>query len=193
MTDLPHTRHSLLVRLKDPADAAAWRTFVDVYGPAVFAFARRNGLQSADAADLTQDVCRSVATTMRSFDYDPDRGRFRGWLFSVVRNQLKMFRRARGRHARTTGGAEPLPEVPDASAAETWDLECRRRLFAWACDRVRPTVSAATWMAFWRTAVDDASGAAVGHETGLSPAAVYLAKSRVLAKLRRVVAEVEEE
>jgi RNA polymerase sigma factor (sigma-70 family) len=194
MTDLPHTRQSLLVRLKDPADAAAWRTFVDVYGPAVFAFARRNGLQPADAADLTQDVCRSVATAMRSFDYDPDRGRFRGWLFSVVRNQLKMLHRARARHARTTSGAELLAEVPDdATAAETWDLECRRRLFAWACDRVRPTVSAATWTAFWRTAVDDASGEAVAGETGLSSAAVYLAKSRVLAKLRRIVADVEEE
>ena len=68
MIDLPHTRLSLLVRLKDSADADAWRTFVDVYAPAVFAFARRNGLQSADAADLTQDVCRNVATALRSFD-----------------------------------------------------------------------------------------------------------------------------
>jgi RNA polymerase sigma factor (sigma-70 family) len=193
MTDLPHTRQSLLVRLKDPADAAAWRTFVDVYGPAVFAFARRNGLQPADAADLTQDVCRNVATAMRSFDYDSDRGRFRGWLFSVVRNQLKMFRRARARRARTTGGAELLAEVPEATAAETWDLECRRRLFAWACDRVRPTVSAATWAAFWRMAVDDVRGATVAGETDMTQAAVYLAKSRVLAKLRRAVAEVEEE
>ncbi|HKB06362.1 MAG TPA: sigma-70 family RNA polymerase sigma factor, partial [Gemmataceae bacterium] len=116
MTDLPHTRQSLLVRLKDPADAAAWRTFVDVYAPAIFAFARHNGLQPADAADLTQDVYRNVATAMRSFDYDPDRGRFRGWLFSIVRNQLRMFRRAKARHARTTGGAEHLAEVPDATA-----------------------------------------------------------------------------
>src|SRR5262245_1621513 len=193
MTDLPLTRHSLLVRLKDPADAAAWRTFVDVYGPAVFAFARRNGLQPADAADLTQDVCRNVASAMRSFDYDPDRGQFRSWLFSVVRNQLKMFLRARARHARAAAGAELLAEVPEATAAESWDLECRRRLFAWACNRVRPTVSAATWAAFWRTSVGDASGETVARETGLTPAAVYLAKSRVLAKLRRVVAEVEEE
>ena len=66
MTDLPQTRQSLLVRLQDSADAAAWRTFVDVYAPAVFAFARRNGLQPADAADVTQDVCRNVVQAMRS-------------------------------------------------------------------------------------------------------------------------------
>ena len=178
MTDLPQTRLSLLVRLRDPADAEAWRTFIDVYAPTVFAFARRNGLQAADASDITQEVCRNVSSAMRSFQYDADRGRFRGWLFSVVRNRLKMFRRTQARKPR--GGAL-IEDVPDDSAAETWDLECRRRLFAWACERVKPNVTPATWSAFWRTAVDGASGEAVAKETGLSPAAVYLAKGRVLA------------
>lgn len=193
MIDLPHTRQSLLVRLKDPADATAWRTFVDVYAPAVFAFARRHGLQPADAADLTQDVCRNVATALKSFAYDPDRGRFRGWLFTVVRNQLKMFRRAEARHALAPTDAAHLADVPEATDAEVWDLECRRRLFAWACERVRPTVAPATWQAFWRTAVDGASGETVAKETGLTAAAVYLAKSRVLAKLRQMVANVDQE
>jgi len=190
MTELPRTRQSLLVRLRDPADGPAWRTFVDVYAPAVFAFARRNGLQPADASDVTQDVCRNVAQALRSSAYDPDRGRFRGWLFAIVRNQLKMFRRSQSRHPR---GAELPADVPDATAAETWDLECRRRLFAWACERVKPTVAPATWQAFWRTAVDGLPGEKVAAETGVTPAAVYLAKSRVLAKLRDAVAEVEEE
>jgi RNA polymerase sigma factor (sigma-70 family) len=193
MIELPHTRHSLLVRLKDPGDHTAWRTFIDVYAPAVFAFARRQGLQPADAADLTQDVCRNVSTALKSFVYNPDRGRFRGWLFTVVRNQLKMFRRAEARHARGSIDPSLLADLPDASDAEAWDLECRRRLFAWACERVKPTVAPATWQAFWRTAVDSANGETVAKETGLSPAAIYLAKSRVLAKLRQVVAEVEEE
>src|SRR6476620_7878948 len=193
MIDLPHTRQSLLVRLKDPGDHTAWRTFIDVYAPAVFAFARRQRLQPADAADLTQDVCRNVSSALKSFAYDPDRGRFRGWLFTVVRNQLKMFRRAEARHAR--GSIDPvlLADLPDATDAEAWDLECRRRLFAWACERVKPTVSPVTWQAFWRTAVDDANGEMVAKETGLSPAAVYLARSRVLGKLRQTVAVVEEE
>jgi RNA polymerase sigma-70 factor (ECF subfamily) len=190
MTDLPRTRQSLLVRLRDSADSAAWRTFLDVYAPAVFAFARRRGLQAADASDLTQDVCRNVAQALRNSAYDPDRGRFRGWLFAVVRNQLKMFRRQQSRHPR---GAELPPDVPDDAAAETWDLECRRRLFAWACEQVKPTVTSATWQAFWRTAVDTAPAEKVAVETGLTSAAVYLAKSRVLAKLRQAVAEVEDD
>ncbi len=192
MTDLPRTRHSLLVRLKDHADADAWRTFIDVYAPAVFAFARRNGLQAADAGDLAQDVCKAVAAALPAFEYDPGRGKFRGWLFTVVRNQLKMHRRSQARRVRD-GGMDLLAEVPEDTASETWDLECRRRLFAWACERVKPTVAPATWKAFRRLAVDGASGETAAAETGLSPAAVYLAKSRVLAKLREAVAEVEEE
>jgi RNA polymerase sigma factor (sigma-70 family) len=188
MIELPQTRLSLVIRLRDPGDAAAWRTFVDVYAPAVFAFARRGGLQAADAADLTQDVCRNVAQAMRASQFDENRGRFRGWLFTIVRNQLKMFHRSQSRRPRGTA----LPEdVPDDSAAESWDLECRRRLFAWGCERVKPLVAAKTWTAFWRTAVEGASGEVAAVETGMTPAAVYLAKSRVLAKLRETVADVE--
>lgn len=193
MTELPRTRLSLLVRLKDPGDSAAWKNFVDVYGPAVFAFARRHGMQPADAADLTQDVCKSVSLALPALAFDPARGKFRGWLFTIVRNQVRMFHRSRARRGLHTGADELLADLPDDSAAESWDLECRRRLFAWACDRVRPTVSEATWTVFWRLAVDEESGEAVARETGMSVAAAYLAKSRVLAKLRTVVAEVEEE
>ena len=89
-------------------------------------------------------------------------------------------------------GAELIEDVPEDSAAETWDLECRRQLFAWACERVRPTVTPSTWTAFWRLAVDGVSGETVAAETGLTTAAVYLAKSRVLARLRQAVGEVEE-
>src|SRR6476620_5005428 len=120
MTELPRTRYSLLVRLKDHADADAWRTFIDGYAPAVFAFARRNGLQAADAGDLAQDVCKAVAAALPAFDYDPDRGRFRGWLFTVVRNQLKMHRRSLARRGRGDGGMDLLAEVPDDTASETW-------------------------------------------------------------------------
>ena len=99
-----------------------------------------------------------------------------------------MFRRTQSRRPR---GAELTVEIPDDSAAETWDLECRRRLFAWACEHVQPAVSPKTWTAFWRTAVDGASGETVAKEIGITVAAVYLAKGRVLAKLRDAVAEVE--
>jgi RNA polymerase sigma-70 factor (ECF subfamily) len=87
MTEPPVTRPSLLVRLRDPRDGPAWAQFVEVYAPPVYGFARRQGLQDADAADLTQEVLQTVAAAIRRLDYDRGRGSFRGWLFSVVRSR----------------------------------------------------------------------------------------------------------
>ncbi len=192
MTDSPTTQASLLVRLNDARDADAWGQFVELYAPPVYAFARRHGLQDADAADLTQDVLRAVSGAFRRGDYDPRRGPFRAWLFTVVRNKLRDFLAARARHAQGSGDTAALERLaavpaPDAGPAELWEQECQRRLFAWAAEQVRPRVQPATWQAFWRTAVDGASGQEVAAELGLTVAAVYLAKSRVMAALREQI------
>ena len=88
MTQSDATRPSLLVRIRDARDREAWGQFVEVYAPLVYDMARRRGLQDADAADLTQDVLRSVAGAIGRLDYDPRRGTFRSWLFSVAQNTL---------------------------------------------------------------------------------------------------------
>src|ERR1700730_3538749 len=93
MPEAPTTQPSLLVRLRDARDERAWSQFVDLYAPLVSGYARRHGLKDADAADLMQGVLRSVAIAVRRLDYDPRRGSFRGWLFTIVRNQLATFRR----------------------------------------------------------------------------------------------------
>ena len=93
MSDAPVTRPSLLLRMRDARDHEAWHTFVDLYAPLVYRFARRRGLQDADAADLTQDVLRLVADVMKNGKYDPGRGSFRGWLHTVTRNAVYKFLR----------------------------------------------------------------------------------------------------
>src|SRR5437867_340080 len=103
MADSPATRASLLVRIRDPRDGVAWSQFVDLYAPLVYAFARKQGLQDADAADLTQDVLRSVAGAVGELVYDPKRGSFRGWLFTVARNKLRNFLAAQKRQVRGSG------------------------------------------------------------------------------------------
>src|SRR5215470_1143371 len=87
MGDAAGTRPSLLIRIRDPGDAEAWGQFVALYGPLIYQFARKQGLQDADAADLTQIVLQAVIDAMKRLDYDPERGSFRGWLYKVVRNQ----------------------------------------------------------------------------------------------------------
>src|SRR5437667_8501877 len=103
MSDAPATRLSLLVRLRDARDDEAWTQFVDLYAPLVYGFARKHGLQDADAADLTQDVLRAVAGAIGKLNYDPRRGSFRGWFFTVVRNKLRNFLSARKRQDQGSG------------------------------------------------------------------------------------------
>jgi RNA polymerase sigma-70 factor (ECF subfamily) len=196
MADSPTTRPSLLIRLREPGDREAWSQFVEVYAPLVYGFARKRGLQDADAADLTQDVMRAVASAARRLEYDPGRGSFRGWLFTVVRNKLRDFHDRRRRHAQGTGGTtahELLAQQPDpAGEPAEWDREHERRLFAWAAERVRGDFQDSTWRAFWLTAVEGRSGKEAAAELGLTVAAVYLARSRVLARLKEEVRQLQE-
>jgi RNA polymerase sigma-70 factor (ECF subfamily) len=191
----PTTHASLLVRLRDQRDGAAWVQFVDVYGPLIYRYARRRGLQDADAADLTQDVLRSVARAMGGFQYDRTRGSFRGWLFTATRHALQRSRANRQRQAQP-GGSEVDRLVEDRLVDEDrdeWDRELARRLFDRAARQVRGEVQGPTWEAFWRTAVDHANPRDVAAALGLSVGAVYVAKSRVLARLRTVIEEVRRE
>jgi hypothetical protein len=114
MSDDPTTRPSLLLRMRDARDHEAWHTFVELYAPLVYRFARKRGLQDADAADLTQDVLRSVAYAMKGDKYDPARGSFRGWLHTVTRNAVYKSLRGGQRQPSGTGG-KPLsgPQARD--------------------------------------------------------------------------------
>jgi RNA polymerase sigma-70 factor (ECF subfamily) len=195
MAEFPPTRASLLLRLRDPHDEDAWQQFVALYAPLVYGYARRQGLQDADAADLSQDVLRAVVGAVGRLDYDPDRGTFRGWLFTVVRHKLSNWRRAQQNRPDGGGPAGPYDveqfPVPDPAEAE-WDGEWERRVFAWACEQVRGDVRDVTWQAFWRTAVDGQPAQEVADALGLSITRVYNARSRVLARLKEVIRSVEE-
>jgi RNA polymerase sigma-70 factor (ECF subfamily) len=196
MGDEPVTSPSLLIRLRDRGDHAAWSQFVSIYQPLIHRFARKHGLQDADAADLTQEVLRAVSGSIERLDYDARRGTFRGWLFTVVRNTLCNFVERRRRQVQgsgDTGVQESLDQQPgpiDEPEAE-WDREYERRLFSWAAEQVRGSVQPATWQAFWRTAVEGQSGQDVARALGMSVASVYLAKSRVMARLKDQIRQLQ--
>ena len=197
MPDSPTTRPSLLVRIRDCQDADAWSQFVEIYAPLLYAFARKRGLQEADAADLTQEVLHVVASAARKLDYDPQRDSFRGWLFTVVRNKLRDFIASSHRPGRATGTAEvqELLELQTAREDELdfWNREYEEQLFAYASEQVRRRVQNSTWQAFWQTAVEGKPGSEVAKELGMSVAAVYVAKGRVIARLKEKVRELSEE
>jgi RNA polymerase sigma-70 factor (ECF subfamily) len=198
MADSAITRPSLLIRIRDSADRQAWSEFVGIYAPLVYGFALEHGLQGADAADLTQDVMRAVAGAAARFRYDPQRGSFRGWLFTVVRNRLRNFFAAQKRRAQVAGGPgtekilEALP-ARDEDAESRWEREYERRLFDWAAEQVRQDCEEKTWQAFWRTAIDGQSGQEAAEALGMSAAAVYLAKRRVMDRLKEYLRQVQDE
>src|SRR5262249_48200537 len=146
------------------------------------------GLQDADAADLMQEVLRAVARAVARLEYDPGRGSFRSWLYTVTRNQLYNFLARQRRQVRGSGdtdaygGLEGRPAPRDE--AGLWDRESEQRVFAWAAEQVRGEFQEATWQAFWQTAVEGKGAKEVGAALGMSVGAVYVAKSRALARLR---------
>jgi RNA polymerase sigma-70 factor (ECF subfamily) len=197
MDDSPATRVSLILRLRDPADAVAWHEFVDLYAPLVYKLACRKGLQDADARDLCQDVLLAVARAVHRWDPEPARGSFRGWLSRITRNLLVNFltRPAYPRGSGASSLQELLEAQPseDPSATALFEAEYRRRVFRWAAEAIRGEFAPATWQAFWQTAVDGQAPREAASELGLSVGAVYIARSRILARLRQRVEQLGEE
>jgi RNA polymerase sigma-70 factor (ECF subfamily) len=188
----------LLVRIRDRGDRAAWEQFAGLYTPLLLRFARRHGLQEADAHDLVQEVLKAVTTAAERLEYDPRRGSFRGWLYTVARSKLSNLLAARARQAQGSGdtGVQGLLEQQPGPAADDsaeWDAEYERRLFAWAAEQVRADFQEKTWQAFWQSAVEGKPAAQVAEALGLSVGAVYVAKSRVMARLKEQVQELHEE
>jgi RNA polymerase sigma factor (sigma-70 family) len=198
MDDAPATRHTLIAKLRDPSDAVAWREFLTLYEPLVYRLARHKGLQDADARDLCQDVFRAVARAIDRWEPDPARGSFRGWLFTIARNLMINFLTRRDRHARGSGDTDMLAmldAVPaaDSHASAVFDAEYRKRLFRWAADQVQDEFAAKTWQAFWRTGVENRPVAEVAADLGMTAGAVYVARSRVLARLRQRIQQLGDE
>ena len=194
MADFPDTRASLLVRLRDPQDTAAWAEFVDLYAPLVYAYARKQGLQDADAADLSQDVMLAFAGAVSRLEYDPERGLFRNYLFTVVRHKLSDWRSAGRNRIRGSGDTDTqrvLEQQPACEEVIEWETQWRQRVFAWACEQARLEVTDNTWQAFWRSAQGQ-SCKEVAAQLGQSVTAVYIARSRVLARLKELVRSVPE-
>jgi RNA polymerase sigma-70 factor, ECF subfamily len=190
MTRIPETRYSLLIRLQNPDDRAAWGDFARMYEPTVYRLARHHGLQHADSLDLVQEVMLTVAAAVNEWQPDRERSRFSTWLYRVAKNQALNVITRGARHRARGGGTSDLFESQIADERETttfFDIEYRREVFHVAAESVREEVQASSWDAFWATSVDGRSVNDVAQELRITAGAVYAARSRVMARLRRKV------
>jgi RNA polymerase sigma-70 factor (ECF subfamily) len=192
------TRSSLLARVRDLRDQTAWSEFAALYTPLIERYLRNHRLQDADAADVAQETLRKIMAGISRLEYNRNRGKFRSWLLTVTRNALiDHVKRAKKLPAGSgdTAVHALLDAVPAASAEDEaqWDEAFQQRLLQWAMEQVSAAFEPRTWQAFYETAIRHRSPEDVAAELSMTVGAVYVAKSRVTARLRRVVAELEDE
>ncbi len=192
MSPSPETRPSLLLRLADHADQAAWQEFARIYTPVVYRLAVRRGLQHADAEDLSQQVLAAVAKAIDRWQSDPARAKFRTWLHRVAQNFI-INALNRAAPDRAVGGSTIQAALGNQAARSQADsdlvrLEIRREVFRWAADHIRHEFRPATWDAFWRTAIENQTVEQAAAELRLSCGAIYAAQPHHAAAERKSIA-----
>ncbi len=175
------TPPSLLERIRNPGQDQAWERFVVLYTPYIFNLARKAGADREAASDVVQDVFLLLTQKMADFQYDVQ-GSFRAWLRTVVLNRLHEIAR---RRTLPTVFAADLVDREEAADVESFEeAEYRRHLITRALEIMQREFSPTTWKACWEHLVSGKTALDVGAELGISEGAVYVAKCRVLQRLR---------
>lgn len=193
MHELPDTNESLIARVKDPRDAAAWSEFLAIYRPVVYRLARSRGLQHADAEDLAQQVFMSIVRAIERWEPGADMPPFWAWLYRIVRNAIlrAVTRKKPDKGAGSTSVQELLQETPEADEEVTAAFlrESRLEIFRWAGREIRGEFTAATWSMFWETSVKGRSIAETAATYDRSTGSVYMARYRVMQRIKERVGD----
>jgi RNA polymerase sigma-70 factor (ECF subfamily) len=193
------TSPSLLLRLRNAEDAEAWERFFELYSGTILAFARARGCAPHEANDVLQETMVYLLRIMPSFEYDPAKGTFRGYLFRVVDGRVKDAYR-RKRHEceleEERDALRLLIDRPDEDGIEAaqweWDRIWNQNLLLQAIEGVRKRVTASTYAAFERCVIREESGTEVAKDLNVSRDAVYKSCARFMALLRKEVADLRE-
>ena len=188
----PETRPSLIVRLKGERNQLAWEEFVLAYEPFLRRLVQRRGVSERHVPDVVQQVLLAIAQSVESWHDDGNPASFRRWLSRVARNVTLKFLAGERRQITGQGGTDfqqRLAEVADASdeLAKQYEYE----LVVWAAEQVRAEFRDTSWKAFWATLIDGRPVAEVAAELGVTPGSIYMSRSRIMARIRTKVKEIE--
>ena len=176
------TPHSLLERLRQPnADRQAWNRFVALYTELLYRWVRRSGVQAFDASDVVQDVLLVLLRELPAYQPTPN-VRFRTWLWTVMRNRVRSFRRRRFPEA-VGDELDDLAAPNDQDVSEELALLLRK-----AAELLQSDFQPNTWRAFWETGVNGRNAKEVADELDMSIGAVYAARFRVQLRIREELA-----
>jgi RNA polymerase sigma-70 factor (ECF subfamily) len=179
----------LLERLR-AQDARAWQRLIQLYGPTVYSWCRHAGLSPEDAADVGQEVFQAVSRSIAEFRRDRPGDSFRGWLWTVTRNKVRDLRRRQADQGEAAGGTtaqQHLLQVPDPEPDDSGSAPApaeKQALYRRALELIQGEFTEPTWRAFLLLVVEERAPADVAAELGMTLGAVYIAKSRVLKRLR---------
>ncbi len=174
-----------------------WQQFVNRYRGMIERYAVRLGLREADAQDAAQQALISFCTDYRAGKYERERGRLRQWLFGIARNQVRSLHRRNQRgekqvvdQTNETGFFSALPV--DDEMERLWQEEWRDSVIRQCLEEVRGSMDAKSVEAFELFAWKGLDAETVGQRLDMTPNAVFIAKHRVLKKIRALQEEMEE-
>ncbi len=193
--DMEWLTTSLMIDQLKAGDELAWATLVARFRRPVFVLASRLGLTPAEADDVCQETLLAFLDGLRRGNFVRGRGRLSSWLFGIASMKVRQTwderaRRAREKAGNTDGGG--VPAVAECDQLEIWDLTWQRNLMDQALARVPLEVDANTWRAFTAVQLEGRVPADVAVELGMTRNAVFIAKHRVLKRLRVLLKELDE-
>ncbi len=192
----PETRHSLIVRLKDPRNDRAWTEFVCAYEPFLTRLVRKQGTPDRHVADVTQQILIAIAKSVEGWKADGKTASFRRWLGCVARNVVIKFMVRERKQITGQGGSDflnVLEEAVDSSVDAELLRQYEQELILWAAERVRSEFRESSWRAFWETEVAGRSIAEVSEDLGVSVGSIYMSRSRIFARIRVIIEDVLDE
>lgn len=187
------TSVSLLYRVTHENDSESWNRMAELYTPLLRCWAERYNVQKADVDDLIQEVLLAMSRDLESFEHNGRVGAFRTWLKTVLIHRLKNAWRTRNRQP-AAGQASWIEsrlaelEDPSSQLSQQWDQEHDRFVLKQLLRQTEPNFSESTWAAFHRVAIEGQPADLVARDLELSLNAVFIAKSRVLRRLREEAA-----
>ncbi len=184
-----NTSQSLLERLRDPANGQAWQRLLTVYEPWLRGWLSRTPLQAADCDDVLQAVFMVVNAKRQEFVHNGRPGAFRSWLRSILTCQVRLLLRDQGRRldARSpqvlTDWLAQMAD-PNSDLSRLWDQEHDQQLVRRMLASIQPEFNATTWQVFQMLVFEELSVNEVAQRLGITANAIYVAKARVMSRLR---------
>jgi len=189
------TRQSLIVRLKSEQDELAWRDFCCLYEAFLNRLIRRSGVPERHVPDVAQQILLTIARSIDGWKDDGQSASFRRWMSTVARNVVIRFMSRERKQAGGIGGSDfvevlqGIPDAPDEQQQRRYEYE----LILWAAEQVREEFLDTSWAAFRATVIDEQPVDEVAARLGVSPGSIYMSRSRIMARIRKKISEVEGE